>query len=153
MARGRVAPPLARLAPGLRPARSSIVMPVTVNVPAAAVLHPIEPGPLPAIQAAVGPHPGLGRADAPLLKFQAPKFSAGQLPGPHSLVDSSLLVKLPPVDVRPKGPASAGRLHKITTPATTPATMVPVRFFIFGSSASFVKKSSPASSLRLFAQG
>jgi len=57
-----------------------IIMPVTVNIPTCPVLHPGEPGPLIAIQAAVGPHPGLGGANPRLLIFQAAKFPRGNLP-------------------------------------------------------------------------
>jgi hypothetical protein len=74
------------------------VMPVMVDAPVAPVLHPVEPGPLSAVQAAVGPHPGLGGVNATLLMFQAAKFSGSQLPRLHALVDTTFLSHFPPVD-------------------------------------------------------
>jgi len=72
---------------------------VTVNVLIGPVLHPVKPGSLIAIQAAVGPHPGLGSANPALLIFQAAKFPRRNLARLHALIDATLLVHLPLVQV------------------------------------------------------
>src|SRR4030067_302419 len=78
--------PPARLSPRLTPARSPVgwpvvdwptvgcpvvIMLITVNVPIGPLLHLGKLGLLPAGQAAVGPHLGLGGANPRLLVFQA----------------------------------------------------------------------------------
>jgi hypothetical protein len=70
-----------------------------IDIPTAPVQHPVEPGPLPTIQAAIGPHPGFSSAQARRLIFQAAKFSGSQLTRPHAPVYPTFLIQFPPVDV------------------------------------------------------
>jgi hypothetical protein len=86
-----------------------VVMPVLIDIPAIPVPHPIEPGPLRAIQAAVGPHPGRGGVNATLLIFQAAKFPGSQLSRLYTLVDATLLSHLPLAEVGAAGLRPGGK--------------------------------------------
>jgi hypothetical protein len=72
---------------------------ITVYVPIGPLLHLGELGLLPASQAAVGSHLGLGGANAGLLIFQAAKFSGSQLARLQALVYPTFLIHFHPVDV------------------------------------------------------
>jgi len=76
-----------------------VVVPVMIDAPVTPVLHLVEPGPLRAIQAAVGLHPGRGGVNAPLLIFQAAKFPGSHLSRLHALIDATFLSHFPLAEV------------------------------------------------------
>jgi hypothetical protein len=69
-----------------------------VDVTAAVVQPPLDPGPLPGSEVAVRLHSGLRRLNMALLPLRMVVFSVGEPPGFHSLIEAPLLARFPGVD-------------------------------------------------------